>query len=122
MGESSTPEARVKALMALRSVDMQPLAGENLEEFFTNQVLTVNALKTSNQVSKQIADAAFTVVQRVKKDPKPLDLIMLLLIFLSNSAKKKNVESLLKAKIHSGFYRPSLLNTFYHDYKEVMSE
>lgn len=119
LGECSTPESRVRALTALRSVDMQPLADVNLEECYTNQVLTVSALKTSNQVSKQVADAAFTVIQRVKKDPKPLDLVMLLLIFSSNSTKKKNVEVLLKNRIRSGFYRPSLLHTFYYDFREV---
>ncbi|XP_046474215.1 Fanconi anemia group D2 protein isoform X1 [Neodiprion pinetum] len=119
LAESLLPETCIKALMAIRSIDMQALAGENIEECFTNQVLTVAALKRSNQVSKQIADAALTVVQRVKKDPKPLDLIMLLLNFSSNSAKKKNVETLVKNRVRSGFYRPSLLKSLYYDYKEV---
>ncbi|XP_048507191.1 Fanconi anemia group D2 protein homolog isoform X2 [Athalia rosae] len=119
LSESSAPESRIKALAALRSVDMQPLVTENIEECFSNQVLTVNALKMSCQVLKPLADSIITVIQRIKKDPKPLDLVLLLLIFSTNSSKKKNVEILLKYRVRTGFYRTSLLNTFYYDYKEV---
>lgn len=109
----------MRALTAIRAIDMQPLSGMNLEECFTNQVLTVGALKTAFQVSKQTADASYAVVQGVKKDPKPLDLIMLLLIFYSNSMKKKNVKTLIKSRVRSGFYRASLLTGLYYDYKQV---
>ncbi|XP_019699330.1 Fanconi anemia group D2 protein isoform X2 [Harpegnathos saltator] len=82
-------------LLILRDIEMQPLA--------------------------DVTHIAIMVIKDINKDPKPLDLIILLLIF-AGTVKQKNAESLWKQNIRCGFYRKSLLQMLYSSYKEVVQE
>ncbi|XP_012288040.1 Fanconi anemia group D2 protein homolog [Orussus abietinus] len=117
--DCSTVNTCMKTLNSLRALEMQQLIKTNMNECFTNQVLVVNALKTSIAVSKEVAKTAMMVVKNVKKDPKPLDIIIILLIFSGGTAKRKSAESILKQHVRSGLYRTNLLNILYNEYKEV---
>lgn len=69
-------------------------------------------------LGKNVTYAAIAVIKDINKNPKALDLIILLLVF-SGIVKQRNAETLLKQNIQCGFYRISLLHTLYSDYKEV---
>lgn len=97
---------------------MQPLAGDKVEDCYENQMQIIKTLKTCMLIAKDVTHTVITVVKDINKNPKPLDLIVLLLI-CSGTIKQKNAEALLKQNIRSGFYRISLLHTLYNDYKEV---
>lgn len=103
----------------LRSIEMQPLAGDKAEDCYKNQVQIIKTLKTCMLIAKDVTQVAITVVKDINKNPKPLDLIVLLLMF-SGTTRQKNAEALLKQNIRSGFYRISLLHTLYNDYKQVL--
>lgn len=105
-------------LLILRNIEMQPLAGDKTENCYKNQVQIVKTLKMYMLLTKNVTDAALIVVKDINKNPKPLDLIILLLVF-SGTIKQKNAEALLKQNIRCGFYRISLLHMLYNDYKEV---
>lgn len=105
-------------LLVLRSIEMQPLAGDKAENCYKNQVQIVKTLKMYMLLAKGMTDTAITVIKDINKNPKPLDLIILLLVF-SGTIRQKNAEALLKQNIRCGFYRISLLHTLYNDYKEV---
>lgn len=79
----------------------------------------MNTLKMSMLLSKNIVNATITVIKDITKDPKPLDIILLLLISLTTEVKRKIIEAIFKQHIRSGFYRTSLLNLLYSDYKQV---
>ncbi|XP_003402300.2 Fanconi anemia group D2 protein [Bombus terrestris] len=111
-----------KALKVLRNTDIQPLVGEKIEECYQSQLNIVNTLKMSMLLSKNIVNATITVIKDITKDPKPLDIILLLLISLTTEAKRKMIEAIFKQHIRSGFYRTSLLNLLYSDYKQVVQE
>ncbi|XP_054004824.1 Fanconi anemia group D2 protein homolog isoform X1 [Hylaeus anthracinus] len=111
-----------KTLTVLRNIDMQPLAGENVAECYQNQLDIVDTLKMNMLLSKSIINTAITVIKDIVKDPKPLDIILLLLIFSTTEIRRKNVETIFKQHIRSGFYRASLLNSLYNDYKQVVQE
>ncbi|XP_011707462.1 PREDICTED: Fanconi anemia group D2 protein homolog [Wasmannia auropunctata] len=108
-------------LLVLRNIEIQPLAGDNAENCYKNQVQIVKTLKICMLLAKDVTDVAITVIKDINKNPKPLDLIILLLIY-SGTIRQKTAEALLKQNIRSGFYRPSLLQTLYSDYKEVVRE
>ncbi|XP_043270233.1 Fanconi anemia group D2 protein [Venturia canescens] len=110
-----------KALNVLKSLDLQPLAGENDDEYFTNQRLLVNELRSAIKLTKLMSKAATNVIKKTDDPPKPLDLIILLLTYLDVTTKKKS-ETTLKQHVKTGFYRSSLLISLYQDYKEVAKE
>jgi len=105
-------------LLILRNIEMQPLVGDKVEDCYKHQVQIIQTLKTFMLLDKDIINIAIMVVKDINKNPKPLDLIILLLVF-SGTIKQKNAEALLKQNIRCGFYRISLLHTLYSDYKEV---
>ncbi|KAG5321533.1 FACD2 protein, partial [Acromyrmex heyeri] len=108
-------------LLILRNVEMQPLAGDDAENCYKNQVRMIKTLKICMLSARDVTDTAITVIKNINKNPKPLDLIILILIY-SGTMKQKNAEALLKQNIRCGFYRISLLHTLYNDYKEVVRE
>lgn len=108
-----------KTVTVLRNTDIQPLAGEKAEECYQHQLNIVNTLKMNMLLSKNTVNATMTVIKDITKDPKPLDIILLLLIFSTTEAKRRNVETTFKQHIRSGFYRTSLLSSLYNNYKEV---
>ncbi|XP_012062427.1 PREDICTED: Fanconi anemia group D2 protein [Atta cephalotes] len=108
-------------LLILRNVEMQPLAGDDVESCYKNQVRIIKTLKICMLSAKDVTDTTITVIKNINKNPKPLDLIILILIY-SGTMKQKNAEALLKQNIRCGFYRISLLHTLYNDYKEVVRE
>ncbi|KZC11603.1 PREDICTED: Fanconi anemia group D2 protein homolog [Dufourea novaeangliae] len=120
--DCSDTEIFKKTLTVLRNTDIQPLAGEKVEECYQNQLSIINTLKMNILLSKNTVNTALLFIKDISKDPKSLDIIMLLLIFLTTKTKKKNVEIIFKQHIRSGFYRASLLNLLYNDYKQVVQE
>ncbi|XP_018051379.1 PREDICTED: Fanconi anemia group D2 protein [Atta colombica] len=108
-------------LLILRTVEIQPLAGDDAESCYKNQVRIIKTLKICMLSAKDVTDTTITVIKNINKNPKPLDLIILILIY-SGTMKQKNAEALLKQNIRCGFYRISLLHTLYNDYKEVVRE
>ena len=71
-------------------------------------------------MSKNMAQAA-TDVLRTITEAKPMDLILLLLVF-SDTPKKKIAEASLKTLVKTGRFRSSLLTSFYQDFREVAKD
>ncbi|XP_066600487.1 Fanconi anemia group D2 protein homolog [Prorops nasuta] len=118
LDDCQSVENAKKIFKIIRNLDLQPLAGEILNDCYVNQLHISNAIKLNILLSKDMVDAALAVVGSVEKDPKPIDIVILLHIF-SIGTKKKNVEALMKRYIQSGFYRKSLFKVLYNDYREV---
>lgn len=118
LNDSATPDIIKQLLLVLRNIEMQPLAGDKAEDCYRDQVQIMKTLKMSTLLVKDVAQVAVTLIKDINKNPKPMDLIILLLVF-SGTVRQKNAESLLKQNIRCGFYRISLLHTLYNDYKEV---
>jgi len=104
-------------LLILRNIEMQPLAGDKAENCYKNQVQIIKTLKMYMLLARDMTDAVITVIKDINKNPKPLDLIILLLVY--GTIRQKNAETLLKQNIRCGFYRISLLHMVYNNYKEV---
>nr|XP_012219220.1 PREDICTED: Fanconi anemia group D2 protein homolog isoform X1 [Linepithema humile] len=115
------PDIVKQMILVLRSIETQPLAGDEVKDCYKNQVQIIKTLKMCMLLAKEVTHAAIAVIKDINKNPKPLDLIILLLVF-SGMVKQKNAEILLKQNIQCGFYRISLLHTLYSDYKEVVRE
>lgn len=113
-----SPDIVKQMLLILRNIEMQPLAGDKVNDCYKNQVQIVKTLKMCMLLNKNLTHIAITVVKDINKDPKPFDLIILLVIF-AGTIRQKNAESLWKQNVRCGFYRTSLLSTLYNDYIEV---
>lgn len=113
------PEYFKKMIAVLRTIDIQPLAGENVDNCYKHQLEIINTIKMTMLTSKNIVNTTLAIIKDINKDPKPLDMILLLLIYHTATTKKKMIESTIKQYIKSGFYRPSLLSLLYNDYKKV---
>ncbi|KAK2582685.1 hypothetical protein KPH14_004959 [Odynerus spinipes] len=122
LSDCTTVETCKKILCVLRNLDMQPLHGEQLEDCYKSQMITVKNIKMSILLSKDMVCAALAVVKQITKNPKPMDIILLLLISSTGSTRKKNVNIILKQHVRSGFYRLSLLQLLYNNYKEVVRD
>ncbi|XP_024939928.1 Fanconi anemia group D2 protein isoform X2 [Cephus cinctus] len=120
--DCTTVESYKKTLLALRVLEMQPLAGEKLTDCYTNQVLIMNVLRTNILISKKMTQAAIQILKSGNSKPMPFDIMLMLLIFPTNTVKKKDIETVLRQHIRVGLYKASLLNIFYNDFKEVARE
>ncbi|XP_032687393.1 Fanconi anemia group D2 protein isoform X2 [Odontomachus brunneus] len=116
-----SPDIVKQMLLILRDIEMQPLAGDKVDDFYKNQVQIIKSLKMCMLLNKDVIHTAIMVVKDINKNPKPFDLIILLLIS-AGTIRQKNAESLWKQNVRCGFYRTSLLLILYNDYKEVVQE
>lgn len=105
-------------ILVLRNIETQPLVGDKVESCYKSQVQIIKTLKMCMLLDKDVTHVTIAVIKDINKNPKPLDLIILLLVF-SGTAKQKSAETLFKQNIQCGFYRISLLHALYSDYKEV---
>ncbi|XP_034937747.1 Fanconi anemia group D2 protein [Chelonus insularis] len=119
--DCSSAEIYQNVLRVIRNLDLEPLSGENPEEYYSSQVMIVNTLKTMLVLSKDLAKAAIMILELTDNVPKPFDLIILLLLH-EGVAKKKKTDAILKQHVKSGFYRISLLNDFYSNYREIAKD
>ncbi|KAI4496893.1 hypothetical protein M0804_000703 [Polistes exclamans] len=122
LSDCTTVEAYKKILCVLRNLDMQPLHGEQFEDCYKSQTIMIQNIKMNILLSKDMISAALMIIKKVTKDPKPMDIILLLLILPTGSSRKKNVDAILKQHVRSGFYRLSLLQLLYNNYKEVVRD
>lgn len=122
LSDCTTIETHKKILCVLRNLDMQPLHGEQLEDCYKSQMTMIKNIKMSILLSKDMVCAALAVIKKIIKDPKPMDIILLLLISSTGSTRRKNVIVILRQHVRSGFYRLSLLQLLYNNYKEVVKD
>ncbi|KAF7990179.1 hypothetical protein HCN44_010845, partial [Aphidius gifuensis] len=109
-----------KVLKVIRQLDIKPLDGENCEEYYTSQMLIVQALKLNMRLSKKLSNAVVTILfDTYEQGPTSIDFILLLLLCNCSTTFKKKGENILKKQIKCGYYRASLLNDFYDGFKEV---
>ncbi|XP_058794738.1 Fanconi anemia group D2 protein isoform X2 [Phymastichus coffea] len=116
----SSEAIALKCLNALREIDMAPSLKENADECYTYQSSMVTAINISIQLSKEVEQAAVTVIKSVKIKPLPFDLILSMLLYNTTAAKKKIVETNLLNHIKTGFYKTSLLGSLYSGYRYVV--
>lgn len=98
---------------------MIPTSKEKQDEIYTDQMFMVNAIKMSIELNKEVSQAAVTLIKNTSSEAVPLDIIVLILLYDTTSAKKKIVESTLYTHIKDSHYKTNLLYTFYTGYKEV---
>ncbi|XP_047357363.1 Fanconi anemia group D2 protein isoform X3 [Vespa velutina] len=120
LSDCTSMEAYKNILCVLRNLDMQPLHGEQHEDCYKNQMIMIQNIKMSILLSKNMVCASLMIIKKVIKDPKPMDIILLLLISSTGSSRRKSVDAILKQHVRSGFYRLSLLQLLYNNYKEVV--
>ncbi|KAF7988745.1 hypothetical protein HCN44_007055 [Aphidius gifuensis] len=120
IADCSSIETFQKVLKVIRQLDIKPLDGENCEEYYTSQMLIVQALKLNMRLSKKLSNAVVTILlDTYEQGPTSIDFILLLLLCNCSTTFKKKGENILKKQIKCGYYRASLLNDFYDGFKEV---
>lgn len=98
---------------------MIPSSKEKADECYTDQMFMVNAVKMSIELSKEVSQAAISLIKNLNSEAEPMDIIILILLYDATSAKKKIVEAALYTHIKDGYYKINTLKNFYSGYKEV---
>ncbi|XP_063989398.1 Fanconi anemia group D2 protein homolog [Diachasmimorpha longicaudata] len=120
--ECPNVEVYQKVLRVVRDLELQPNENTNAEEYFTSQMMVVNALKMTFIMTKTAAKAALNIVAEVSNDkPKALELVMVL-VLCRDTLKKKFAENVFRKHVKTGYYRASLLSSFYRDYEQVAKD
>ncbi|XP_015112984.1 Fanconi anemia group D2 protein [Diachasma alloeum] len=120
--ECPSVEVYQKVLRVVRDLELHPDENTNTEECFTSQMMIVNTLKMTFIMTKTAPKAALNIVSEVTNEkPKVLDLIMML-VLCRNTLKRKFAENVFRKHVKSGYYRASLLYSFYHDYEQVAKD
>lgn len=90
----------------------------------SSQVMTVLALKNAVAKSRVLAMNWLKVINQVKTDQehKPLDIIMLLILFSSSNAREKIIEGIFRKRIKAGLFKSELINITFVKFKPVLRE
>lgn len=118
LNDCTTIESCQNVLRVIRTLELQPLCRENTEEYYTNQMMIVNAMKMSIMLNSDMANAATVVTNCTENVPKPFDIIMLLLLY-DGTLKKRKAEAIFKQHVKNGYYNAKLLDEFYNNYKQI---
>ncbi|XP_011305021.1 Fanconi anemia group D2 protein [Fopius arisanus] len=121
--ECPSVEVYQKVLKVIRDLELQPDDNTNNEECFTSQMIIVSTLKMTFVMTKAASKAALSILSEAGSNDKPqvLDLVMMLLL-CRDTFKKKSAENVFKKHVKSGYYRASLLSSFYRDYEQVAKD
>ncbi|KAK0183451.1 hypothetical protein PV327_001492 [Microctonus hyperodae] len=118
LNDCSTIESCQNVLRVIRTLELQPLSRDNTEEYYTNQMMIVNAMKMNIMLNNDMANAVTIVTNCTDNNPKPFDIIMLLLLY-DGTLKKRKAEAIFKQHVKSGYYNAKLLDEFYNNYKQI---
>lgn len=94
------------------------------QEIATSQVLTASAMRNSIVASKTISNAWLKVVSncKIETDHKPIDFIILLVIYSTSEEKQRQVETLIKKQIKLNILKESLLDEVFENYKPILKD
>ncbi|XP_063631967.1 Fanconi anemia group D2 protein [Cydia splendana] len=94
------------------------------QEIATSQVLTAAAIRNSMVGSKAVVNAWLKVVSNCKTDTdhKPIDFIILLILYSTSEDKEKLVETLIKKQVKLNILKEPLINNVFENFEPVLKD
>lgn len=109
-----------KILLKIRNVADMIMVSRN-KDADTNKLILLQHLKSSAISSKMIYDGWLTLISnfRIYTDHKPIDFLILFLLYDVANAKKKTIETVLRKKITGGLFKIQTAETLFSKYITV---
>lgn len=114
--------AYLEAVQGLRNALGWSASMAKPQDIASSQVLTATAIRNSMISSKNIANSWLKVVSncKINTDHKPIDLVILLILFSTSEEKQKQVENVIKKQIKFDTLRVDLLDEAYEKFKPML--
>lgn len=92
------------------------------QDIASSQVLTATAIRNSMIFSKVIANAWLKVVSncKVNIDHKPIDIVILLILFTTSEERQKQVENVVRKLVKSDVLKEDLLDEAFEKFKPIL--
>lgn len=115
--------AYLEAVQGLRNCLGWSTTGQH-QEIATSQVLTSTAIRNSIISSKVIGNCWLKVLSSCKdsSDHKPIDFVLMLVLYSTSEEKQRLVENLLRKQIKLNIFKNEMLNETFKNYKSILKE
>ncbi|XP_059049077.1 Fanconi anemia group D2 protein [Achroia grisella] len=116
--------AYLDAVQGLRNTLGWSTSISKQQEIATSQVLTAVAIRNSMVSSKVIANAWLKVASTVKSstDHKPIDIIILLILYSTSEEKQKLVDNVIKKQIKCNVLKEVLVDECFEKFKPILKD
>lgn len=119
-----TETSYLDAVQGLRNSLGWPTTGAKAQDIASSQVLTATAIRNTMVSSKVIANAWVKVIANCKlfTDHKPIDFIILLILYSTSEEKQNQVENLIRKHVKIDILRENLLDEAFGKYKPILKD
>ncbi|XP_011560039.3 Fanconi anemia group D2 protein [Plutella xylostella] len=124
MSGRMTDTSCLEAIQGLRNSLGWPTTVATAQEIATSQVLTAQAIRASAVGSKAVGNSWIKAISLCKTatDHRPIDIIILILLYSANEERQKQVENLIKKQIKMNILKENLLDDAFEKYKPILRE
>lgn len=119
-----TDASYMEAVEGIRNALGWPTTGAKMQDVASSQVLTATAIRNTMVSSKAIANAWLKMINSCKlhTDQKPIDFIILLVLFTTSEDKQTQVENLIRKQIKLDILRENLLDEVFEKFKPILKD
>ncbi|XP_026490487.2 Fanconi anemia group D2 protein [Vanessa tameamea] len=124
MAGRTVDSAYYEAVLGLRNALGWPTSIAKPQDIASSQILTVSAIRTSVVSSKVIANAWLKVITncQLSADHKPIDFIIILILYSTTEEKQKQVESVIKKQVKLNILNEELLADAFAMFKPILRD
>lgn len=119
-----TDNAYFEAVQGLRNALGWPTSIVTAQDIATSQVLTATAIRNSMVFSKVTANSWLKLITscKVSSDHKPIDLIILLILYSTSEEKQRQVENVIRKQIKLNILKEELLDESFEKFKPILKD
>ncbi|CAH2105065.1 unnamed protein product [Euphydryas editha] len=116
--------AYFEAVQGLRNALGWPTSIEKPHDIASSQILTSTAIRNSMISSKVIANAWIKVISNCQHstDHRPIDFVIMLILFSTSEEKQKQLENIIKKQIKLNILNEDLLNDAFEKFKPILRD
>ncbi|XP_068628553.1 Fanconi anemia group D2 protein [Battus philenor] len=111
-----------EAVQGLRNALGWPTTLAKSQDIASNQVLTATAIRNSMISSKLVSNAWLKIITscKVSTDHKPIDFIIILILYSTSEERQRQLENLLKKQIKFTILKEELMVDVFEKYKPIL--
>lgn len=116
--------AYLETVQGLRNALGWPTCVAKPQDIATSQVLTATAIRNSMVSSKVTSNAWMKTIAscKVTTDHKPIDFIILLILYTTSEEKQRQVENLIRKQIKLNVLKDDLLDESFEKFKPILKD
>ncbi|CAH2267054.1 jg11980 [Pararge aegeria aegeria] len=120
----TTDSAYLEVVQGLRNALSWSTSIDKPEEIVSSQVLTATAIRNSIVSSKVIANAWFKAASLCNRntDHKPIDFVIMLILYSTSEERQKQLESLIRKQIKNNILNEELIDETFYKFKPILKD